>query len=273
MGISASLYDCCLWYLFLLAHAFHISLLQRLRLEKQEGLVIELDARSLKFKCATSYIRGTPARAWSFILVAFPQFVPIQNLSHYVQIVAPSEKCLDGRLKLKRVALMPSITTRLSETVDKTYVPLDSGKFAYLRVYASWLVHLHPLRTQSYLDCVTGLSLLQIIMTVASVLFLSPRALRWHCALDSHVVLRSSMRITCEVIICAEGHRAHGITRPTCLGAILSKYSHARLDQATTTFHHPAENPYSEVQCPITSSLPICRKPDLGLSTQGACPK
>jgi hypothetical protein len=104
------------------------------------------------------------------------------------------EKHLDDRLTLKRIVLMPSITTRLSETVDKTLYSIERQKIR-LPSYGP----LDHFPTQRYLGSnrfedpiIDANSVARAYhwstaihcMTISSMLFLSPRASQWNMALN-----------------------------------------------------------------------------------------
>ena len=118
------------------------------------------------------------------------------------------EKHLDDRLKLKRVVLMPSITTRLSEAVDKTLQSIEQQEIQLSSYGPRDCFPTQRFRATSHFDgpIIDADSVARAYrrstavhcMTIASMLFLSPRASRWDRALNW----------ISDFTVESEGHRA-----------------------------------------------------------------
>jgi hypothetical protein len=103
------------------------------------------------------------------------------------------EKHLDDRLTLKRIVLLPSITTRLSETVDKALCSIEHQKislpystldyFPTQRWRAATLFE-DPIIDANSVARAYRRSTAIHCMIISSMLFLSPRASQWDKALN-----------------------------------------------------------------------------------------
>jgi hypothetical protein len=125
-----------------------------------------------------------------------PSLVPAPESTSLCPKLAPPpsifyDKHLDERLTLKRVVMMPSLTARLGETADKTLHSIQQRKIL-LPTYGLFPTERYRALNQftdPVIDAVSvawayRCSTADHCMTIASTLFLFPRASKWNMALN-----------------------------------------------------------------------------------------